>query len=127
MRSMGTTRIVAGFAVIWQLIGVVTYLSFVGILGETGPRPGEPEMPGLVNACYAIGAFAGLAGAAALYFLRWWALPLLWLSMAGLFVEWGWVLAHHQHVSRKVAVAALMVSIVLVLLAERARRYRRLS
>ena len=127
MRSMGTTRLIAGFAVIWQLISVVTYLSLVGILGDSAHRPGQPPMPEIVNVCYAIGAFAGLAGAAALFFLRWWSLPLLWLSMAGLFVEWGWVLGHHQHVSRKLAVGALMVSIILVLLAERARRYRRLA
>ena len=125
MASAATIRFIAALAVLWQLIGVVSYLSYVGLIAA-GPAEGELDMPALIHTCYAIGVFAGLLGSAALAFLRWWARPLLWLSLIALLVDWGWVLTSTDDGTFAVGLTVLVVAIGLVVLAEKARRRRRL-
>jgi hypothetical protein len=119
-RAPGWLRIVGGLAVVWNLFGVVSYLTHVGLI--PGPEPVPSTMPPLVTAAYATGVFAAVAGSLGLLLGRRWAVPLLWLSLAGLIIDWGWIFANASDASVPLGASVLAVSALLALLATYAAR-----
>lgn len=122
MLSKGLVRGIGIAALLWNAIGVANYLAYVGAIGEGGPPAGGAEMPAFVTAAFAIGVFAGIAGAAGLALLRRWARPLLWLSLVGSIVDWAWVFAYSEAESLAIGISVLVVAVGLVILAEAAQR-----
>ena len=122
MLSKGLVRGIGAAALLWNAIGVANYLAYVGAIGGGAPPAGGTEMPAYVTAAFAIGVFAGLAGAAGLALLKRWARPLLWLSLVGLLVDWAWVFAYSDAASLAIGGSVLVVGVGLVILVEAAQR-----
>jgi hypothetical protein len=114
--------VVGWIAVLWQAIGVATYLNYVDLLGPSDPY--AVRLPVVIHACYAIGVFVGLLGALALALRQRWAWLPLWVSLLALIVHWGWLFINGPEVSVALGVTVLAVAVVLVWLAERTRRPR---
>ena len=119
-------RIVAFVALLWNLIGVAFYLGEVGMLGGAfaPPDPGGPgaDMPTWVTAAYAIGVFGGALGTLGLLMLKRWAGPLLWVSLAALVVDWGWVMFASGAGIQPLGIVVLIVAAGLVWLATNASK-----
>lgn len=113
-------RIVGGVAVAWNAIGVFSYLNHVGIVST--PEPTPEGMPPLVTAAFAVGVFAAVAGSAGLALGRRWAVPLLWVSLAGLVIDWGWVFANAPQGWIGLGLTVLAISAVLAFLGTQAAR-----
>lgn len=118
MANLGWVRIIGVLALLWNAVGVFSYLAHVGILGEGGPPPGGAVMPPAVTAAFAIGVFAGVAGSLGLALLARWARPLLWLSWIGTLIDWIWVFGWSGSASAPLGVTVVVISTLLVLLAE---------
>jgi hypothetical protein len=111
-------RLVGVVATFWNAIGVFNYLAHVGVIGSGGPALGGADMPPTVTACFAVGVFAGLAGAAALAMLSWWARPLLWLSLVGTLIDWIWVFGWSDAGSVPLGITVLLMATLFVFVAE---------
>ena len=75
-------RIIGGVGMLWNLIGVASYLAHVGLFGPEAAAtpPGAPPMPIAITAAFAIAVFRGVVGSAGLALLQSWAKPMLWIS-----------------------------------------------
>src|SRR6056297_3046586 len=73
---------VAWVALVWNLIGVATYLGHV--MSEAGAAP---PVPAWVTGAYALAVFGGTFGAVGLLLRRAWAVPLFAVSLVAVF---GW-------------------------------------
>jgi hypothetical protein len=122
MHSAKWIRALAAIAVPWNAIGIIIFLSDVGVIAGGGPPPGGIEAPLAIKVCFGVGTIAGVFGSAALALLRKWSRPLLWISLFALLVDWGWVFAFSGAASIPIGVAVLSIAILLVTLAEMARR-----
>lgn len=94
-RTPAWFRIVAAIAVLWNLMGVWQYLSFVGVVPMMRELTAEEAAliggaPAWYTAAFAIAVFAGIAGAVGLLLARAWARPVLVVSLVGLIVQFGW-------------------------------------
>ncbi len=91
-----TVRIVGVLGILWNLIGVGSYLAHVGLFGAQAatPPPGAAPMPDAITAAFAIAVFSGLAGSIGLTLLKRWAGPMLWLSFVASVIDWVWVLGY---------------------------------
>jgi len=88
-------RIVAVFALLWNLFGVWQYLSYVGVvpmMAEMNPDEAAilGRAPMWYTAAFAIAVFAGVAGALGLVLSRAWSRPLLVLSLVAAIIQFGW-------------------------------------
>lgn len=121
-----TIRLIGVAGILWNLIGVGSYLAHVGMLGlETAePPPGAEEMPVAITAAFATAVFGGLVGSIGLALLRRWAAPLLWLSFVAALVDWGWVFAYGDSGEVPLGVAVIVIALALAIVASRARRMR---
>jgi hypothetical protein len=113
-------RVIGGIAILWNGIGVLSYLHHVGLV--PGPQPVPEGMPPLVTAAYAIGVFGAIGGSLGLLLARRWAIPLLWLSLIGLLIDWGWIFANAPGGSVALGVTVLAVALALALVASLAAR-----
>jgi hypothetical protein len=121
MRGDNFVRLVGIVAIFWNAIGVANYLAHVGLVGSGGPQSG---MPPAVTACFAVGVFAGVAGAVALVMLSRWARPLLWLSLVGTFIDWIWVFGWSETASIPLGITVLLMATLFAVVAEREARTR---
>ncbi|MFK8016560.1 MAG: hypothetical protein AB8G17_14095 [Gammaproteobacteria bacterium] len=81
---------VAGVALVWNLLGVVAYLSQMSADLSTLPdaqRAFYESMPAWATAAFAIAVFSGVAGSVGLLLRQSWASPALVLSVAGVAVQ----------------------------------------
>lgn len=115
-------RALAAIAVPWNAIGIMIFLSDIGIVSGGGPPPGGIEAPLAIKVCFGVGTIAGIVGSVALALLRKWSRPLLWISLIALLVDWGWVFGFSGAASIPIGVAVISIAILLVTLAEWARR-----
>ncbi len=123
--SPTTVRLIGVVAIIWNLMGVASYLAHVGLFGDAArPPEGDAEMPMLITAAYAIGVFGAVIGSVGLAMLKSWAKPLLWLSFAALVIDWGWVFMYSGAGSIPLGAAVLVIALALALVAGRAPRAR---
>ncbi len=120
-KAPGWLRIVGVVALLWNLIGVCFYLGQVGVLGPPFVQEGAPtSMPVWVTAGYAIGVFGGAIGSLGIALLKAWARPVLWLSLVGLIVDWGWVFASFGSATLPLGLTVLVIAALLVWLAQKA-------
>lgn len=119
-----TVRIIGIIGVLWNLVGVASYLAHVGVFGpQAAATPsGAPAMPIAVTAAFAIAVFSGVAGSAGLALLKPWAKPLLWLSFITSVVNWVWVLCYSIGGSVPLGITVIVVSLALAIVGGRARR-----
>lgn len=119
--SPTTVRVIGFLAVLWNLVGVASYLAHAGMFGDAArPPEGSVAMPAAVTAAFAIAVFAGVLGSLGLALLKSWAKPVLWLSFAATLVNWGWVFLYSDVASIPLGVAVLVIALALVLIAGRA-------
>ncbi len=84
---------ISGAALVWNLLGVMTYVAQVTISAEALAEMPEAQralyenMPALVTAAFAIAVNAGAVGCLLLIRRRVWALPVFILSLAGAIVQ----------------------------------------
>lgn len=88
-------RIVAALAVLWNLIGIWSYLGSVGAVPPMGggDMSEADTMPAWATAAYAISVFAGALGSLGLLLLKRWASALLILSLVGILALDVWAFA----------------------------------
>lgn len=118
-------RVVGALALAWNAIGVLSYLHHVGLV--TGSQPTPAGMPPWVTAAYAIGVFGAAAGSLGLMLAARWALPTLVISLAGLIVDWTWILRNDDGGSAPLGITVLAVAAGLLALAIFASRRRWLT
>jgi uncharacterized membrane protein len=102
-------RIVGVLGIVWNAIGVVSYLGHVGLMEPMGPPPEQP-MPAIVTGSYAIGVFGAVLGCLGLALARRWARPVLWVSFIGLVVDWGWIFLVTQQWSFALGASVLVLA-----------------
>ena len=113
-------RIVAVLAVLWNLVGVWTYLSKVGMAPPMmDMTPDEAalaaSMPTWATAGFAVAVFAGLLGSLGLLLSKAWARLLLILSLLGMLVQFGWWLLLSGAMERMGNSSAAMPAIVVLI------------
>jgi hypothetical protein len=87
--------IVGALAVVWNLIGVMSYLMTVTMSPETLDAMSEAErnlyteIPAWATAAYAIAVFSGVLGSIALLLRKSWAVPLFVVSLVAILVQMG--------------------------------------
>ncbi len=121
-----TVRVIGALGILWNLMGVGSYLGHVGMFGAeaAAPPPGAPAMPAATTAAFAIAVFSGVAGSIGLALLKRWAAPVLWLSFATSLVDWAWVLAYSEAASVPLGISVIVLSLLLAIVASRPRRQR---
>ncbi len=113
--------IIASIALLWNLIGVMTYLMSVTLTAEDLAKMSAAEralyvdIPAWVTAAYAIAVFGGTLGCVALLLRKAWAVPLFAVSLVAILVQMG----HAFFMSDMLAVqgataAALPITIIVV-------------
>ncbi len=107
--------IVSALALLWNLIGVYSYLAEVGVFGEAARVPGPWQtMPAWVTAAYATGVFGAVIGVVGLLLRQRWARLVLLISLVALIVDWGWVFFASGAGIQPLGVAVLVISALLV-------------
>lgn len=87
--------IISGLAVVWNAIGIATYLMTVSMTEEAlaalseAERALQTDVPVWVTSAYAIGVFGGTLGCVALLLRKAWAVPVLVVSLAAIVVQMG--------------------------------------
>jgi hypothetical protein len=115
-------RIVGAIAVLWNLIGLVSFLADAGEFGPGAVAPGVTLMPAVVFVAYGVSCVTGVAGSLGLALRRRWARPVLWISAVAAVIDWGWVLAYASNPAVPLGVAVLSGAGLLVWLSEMATR-----
>ena len=111
--------LIAGLGLLWNLIGVASYLGHVGVLG--GPfatPPGTPEMPGYALAGFAIGVWGSVLGSILMLMRNRLARPLLWIAFAALIVDWSWVFYESGQGVTPLGLCVLAISLLLAVLSQ---------
>lgn len=90
-------RMVAVLAVLWNLIGVWSYLGHVGAVPPMQPPTPEQQalaatVPAWVTGAFAIAVFSALVASLLMLLSKAWARPLFLLSLVCIVVQMGWVL-----------------------------------
>lgn len=116
-----TVRIIGIVGVLWNLVGVASYLAHVGVFGPDAAAtpPGAPQMPVAITAAFAIAVFGGVLGSVGLAMLRSWAKPTLWVSFVGSLIDWVWVLGFSIGGQLPLGIAVILISLGLALVAGR--------
>ena len=125
MNIVGTSppawfRIVALLAVLWNCIGVWTYLSKVGVAPPMMEMTADEtalaaSMPTWATAGFAVAVFGGLLGSLGLLLGKAWARMLLILSLLGMLVQFGWWLLMSGAMERMGGSSAAMPAIVVLI------------
>ena len=119
-----TVRIIGVLGVLWNLIGVGSYLAHVGIFGPEAAAtpPGAAPMPDAITAAFAVAVFSGLVGSVGLTLLKRWAGPVLWLSFVASVINWGWVLAYGNAGELPLGIAVIVIALAPAIVASRMPR-----
>ncbi len=117
-----TVRIIGIIGILWNLIGVASYLAHVGLFGPEAAAtpPGAPTMPVAITAAFAIAVFGGILGSVGLAMLKSWAKPILWLSFVTSVIDWAWVLGFSVGGQIPLGIAVIVISLGLALVSGRA-------
>jgi len=112
----GWLRIVAGLAVLWNLVGVYEYLTSVGVL-PGGDAAMSGAMPAWVVGCFAVAVFGGALGSLGLLMLKRWSKLLLLLSFLAVAAQsvWAFVLRGAAPAGSAMVLPLLVLVISLVL------------
>src|SRR5690606_17785279 len=90
--------IISSLALLWNLIGVITYLITVTMGPEAMSEMSEAQRqivaspPACVTGADAIATWGGLLGSVALLMREWWAVPLFVISLVGVLVQTGYTM-----------------------------------
>lgn len=119
-RAPAWFRVVAVLALLWNLIGVWSYLSKVGMtppMMEMSPDEVAlaASMPSWATAGFAVAVFAGLLGSIGLLMSKAWARLLFILSLLGMVVQFGWWLLMTEAMQRLGNSAAAMPAVVVLI------------
>lgn len=119
-----TVRFIGVVGILWNLVGVGSYLAHVGMFGPEAAAtpPGAAPMPDAITAAFAIAVFSGLAGSIGLALLKRWASPVLWLSFVASAINWGWVFGYSAAGSAPLGVAVIVIAFALAIVASRPSR-----
>ena len=115
-------RIIGVLGIVWNLIGVASYLAHVGLLGPEAAAspPGAPPMPVAITAAFAIAVFSGVIGSAGLALLKSWAKLVLWISFGTSVIDWAWVLGYSVGGSVPLGAAVILGALAFAIIASRA-------
>lgn len=117
--------IVAVLALLWEVMGVGSYLYHVSLSPEAiaalpaGQSALMTMTPAWVNGAFAIATFAGLLGALGLLMRRRWASPLLILSLVAVVIQFGWVFGvakAHELIGPSAAIFPAFIILVAIVL-----------
>lgn len=111
-RPGGLYWTVAILALLWNLIGVATYLG--SVMSEV---PTAPAVPAWVTGAYAISVFAGTFGSVGLLLRRAWAVPLFFLSLAAVLVQMSYLLGYMVFGTGPGAAGLVLPVVILVIAA----------
>lgn len=116
----GWFRVVAVLALLWNLVGVWTYLSKVGMappMMEMSPEEAAlaASMPTWATAAFAVAVFGGLLGSIGLLLGKAWARLLLILSLLGMLGQFGWWLLMSGAMEQMGASSAAMPAVVVLI------------
>ncbi len=118
--------IVAGVALLWELMGVGSYLYHVTLSDAAlaalpeGQRQLMEATPPWVFGAFAIAVFSGLLGAIGLLLRRKWATPPFVLSLIAVVIQFGWTFAigkAHELIGPSAAIFPAFIVAMAVLLA----------
>lgn len=117
-----TVRIIAIIGILWNMVGVASYLAHVGVFGPEAAAtpPGAPPMPVAITAAFAIAVFGGVIGSLGLALLKTWAKPVLWIAFVGAVIDWVWVLGFSIGGEVSLGVAVIVISLGLAIVAGKA-------
>jgi hypothetical protein len=101
---------VAVVALIWNLIGVATYLGMV--MSEAGARP---AVPAWVTGAYAIAVFGGTFGAVGLLLRRAWAVPLFAISLLAVLLQTSYQVGYMVFGTRPEATGLVLPLLILII------------
>lgn len=112
-------RIVAWLAVLWNLVGVWSYLAHVHIAPPMQEMTAEQQaleasVPVWVTAAFAIAVFAALVGSLGLVLGRAWARSLLVLSLLCILVQMGWIVLMSEAVAVHGGQAVIMPAFIIL-------------
>jgi hypothetical protein len=108
-----------GLGLLWNLIGVAFYLGHVGVLsGPFATPPGLREMPSYALAAFAIGVWGSVLGSILMLMRNRLARPLLWIALAALIVDWGWVFYGSGQGVTPMGLWVLTVALLLAILSQ---------
>lgn len=119
-RAPGWFRIAAVLALLWNLVGVWSYLSKVGMAPEMMEMSPEEvalaaSMPVWATAGFAIAVFAGALGSLGLILSKAWARLLLIVSLLGMLVQFCWWLLLSGAMERMGPSIVAMPAVVVVI------------
>lgn len=115
--------IVAGLALVWNLIGVFSYISTVSMTEEALAAMSEAEAglyrnaPAWTTGAFAIGVFGGVLGSLFLIMRKSWAVPAFILSLIAVIVQFSYWLFMTQAVAVHGVMNAAMMPITITLTA----------
>jgi len=115
--------IISGLALLWNLLGLATYLMYVKMTDEAlAALPDAERMlyentPEWVTAMYAIAVTAGTLGSGFLLLRKSWAVPVLLVSLIAVLVQAAYTLFMSSAVEVLGAQAAIMPLVVVVIAA----------
>ncbi|MFT4604476.1 MAG: hypothetical protein ACI9W4_001207 [Rhodothermales bacterium] len=110
--------IISVIALLWNAIGVVTYLATVMMSEATlamlpeADQALQANVPVLVTAAYAFAVHAGTLASVLLLLRRKWAIPLFVASLAGILVQMGYGLAVSDLIELKGLGAAVLPAVI---------------
>jgi hypothetical protein len=125
-RVPGWFWLVAGLAVLWEAMGVASYVGQAYQLTpmDENQRRLVASTPAWVTGVYAVAVFSGLAGALGLVLRRRWATALLVLSLVAATLQFGWVILFSdalQLLGGSAAILPIAIMLVAALLVAFAR------
>jgi hypothetical protein len=113
--------VIAGVALLWNLIGVSAYIADVTMSEEAVANLPEAQQamradtPSWLTAVYALAVFAGVLGSIALLLRKAWAAPIFGVSLAAIIVQMGYVLFGMNTIGVLGAAAAIFPAIVVAI------------
>jgi hypothetical protein len=116
-------RIISTLALLWNALGIVTWLMTVTMSDAALAALPEAEqelytnVPAGVTVSYAVAVFGGTVGSIGLLLRRAWAVPILGLSLAGILLQMGHALLASQLLAVKGAGAAVLPLLIVVVAA----------
>lgn len=111
----------AGGALIWNLIGVMTYVVSVTMSADAIAALPEAEQrlreatPAFVTTAYAIAVFAGTFGAIFLLLRRNWAVPAYSISLVALLVQFGYMFLAVNSIAATGAASAILPAVIIII------------
>jgi hypothetical protein len=117
-------RLIAGLALLWNLVGVYAYLQTVGVLPGAPADMTSKTMPVWVVGAFAVAVFGGALGSLGLLMLKRWSKMILLLSLLAVLLQdlWAFVLRGTPEKDLILPVAVNVIAILLVWLAYSADR-----